>query len=99
VTKGDQGAGESDRPAFAREMPRDPDVDALLAAFDAGDFARVRREAARLEASAADEAVKGAARAIAARTKADPLAVALVAITAALLVFLSLWWVMHDGPG
>jgi hypothetical protein len=86
------------RPAFARDFPRDPELDALVAAFEAGNFARVRSDAARLVASAKDDAVKRAAEALVARTKPDPVAALLVGITAVLLVALSAWWITHDGP-
>jgi hypothetical protein len=86
------------RPAFAREFPRDPALDALVAAFSAGDFARVRGQAARVIAGSTDDAVKRAAETLVSRTKPDPMAALLVAITAVLLVALSAWWITHDGP-
>ena len=82
---------------MADDFPSDPQLDPLVAAFEAGDFARVRDEAPRLIASASDEAVKRAARTILARTRPDPLAVLLVVLTAVLLVILSAWWLSHDG--
>jgi hypothetical protein len=95
----DADAGRDDsRPTFARAMPHDPVIEWLLAAYTAGDFARVRRDAARVIAGDGDAKVKDAARVIAQRTSADPMAVALVVITAVLLVALSVWWVLHDGP-
>lgn len=90
--------GDSKRPAFARDFPADPRVEALLALFDAGDYGRVRIEGARLEASATEDAVKRAAATLVSRTRPDPLAAALVGVTAVLLVALSAWWITHDGP-
>ncbi len=86
------------RPSFALDFPRDPRLDALLAAFEAGDFARVRSDAPRVIAESSDDAVKRAARELVTRTKPDPLAVGFVALTALLLVLLSVWWILHDGP-
>jgi hypothetical protein len=91
-------ASDDARPRFARAMPRDARIEGLLAAYTAGDFARVRREGARVLASDADASVKEAAREIVKRTSADPLAVALVALTGLLLVALTVWWILHDGP-
>jgi hypothetical protein len=85
------------RPAFAESFPRDPELDALVNAFEAGDFGRVRAGAKQLAASAKDEGVKRAAEAVLARTKADPLQTLLVVISAVLLVLLSAWWIGHGG--
>jgi len=77
----------------------DPELDALTAAFEAGDFARVRADAPRLIASAKDDTVKRTAEILLARTRPDPLAAALLAISAVLLVVLSAWWIAHSGKG
>jgi hypothetical protein len=88
------------RPAFADGFPRDPELDALVDAFEAGDFGWVRREAQRIAASATKgDAVKRAAEAVLARTRPDPLQTALLAVSAALLVALSAWWIVHSGKG
>ena len=86
-------------PRFARAFPRDAALDALVAAFDAGDFARVRRDGAKLAKEAESEEVRRAAATLVERTKGDPVAGLLVAIAAILLVALSAWWIAHDGPG
>lgn len=84
-------------PAFAKGFPRHDELDALVVAFARGDFATVRARAPKLAASADDEAVKRAAAELRAAIHPDPAAKLLVAFAAALLVFLSVWWVAHDG--
>ena len=98
---GKEGAeGEAARPAFASGFPRDAELDALVDAFEAGDFGRVRRDGKRLAGSAAkEEAVRRAAEVVLARTKPDPLQTVLVVISAVLLVLLSAWWIGHGGKG
>lgn len=91
------GPARPPRPPFAADFPVDPELDALVAAFERGDFARVREGAPRLVSSAAEEGVKAAARTLLARTRPDPLATLLLAISALLLVLLSAWWITHDG--
>src|SRR5258708_28661660 len=87
------GAVRNARPTFAEAFPRTAELDALVDAFAEGDYARVRRDAPGLAAKSEDEAVKAAALELVARTKADPLAVWLLVLTGALLVFLSAWWI------
>lgn len=93
------GALESwDFPSFARKFPRDEKLDALVIAFAMGDFKRVNDEAPALAKSTEDEAVKRAALFLVERTRPDPAAKVFFGLTAALLVFLTIWWVTHDGP-
>jgi hypothetical protein len=88
---------ESDhRPAFTRDFPRTAELDALVAAFAAGNYARVRSEAPLL-ASSSDEAVKSALRILVERTEPDPLASALLVVTALLLGVLALFWISRSG--
>jgi hypothetical protein len=86
------------RPAFAEEFPRTTELDALVDAFERGDFRFVRAEAPALEANATDERVKRAARSLVDRTRPDPLATLLLALTAAFVLLLSVWWVLHGHP-
>ncbi|HZU85243.1 MAG TPA: hypothetical protein VE987_20060 [Polyangiaceae bacterium] len=86
------------RPAFAQDFPRAPELDALVDAFARGDYARVRADAPKLEASAPDEAVRRAARTLVRKTKPDPLAIGLLALAAVLLVALSTYAVVHGRP-
>ena len=85
-------------PAFARDFPRDPALDALVEAFADGDYARVRAEAPKLARESEDPAVQKAARELRARVEADPLAVKLLLVTGALLVALAAWWITHGLP-
>lgn len=96
---GPERGGDGTRPGFARDFPRDPELDALVAAFEAGNFGRVRREVPKLVASAKDEAVRKAAETLLSRTRPDPLQTVLVVSTAVLLVLLSAWWIAHSGKG
>lgn len=82
-------------PAFARSFPRDPDLDALVAAFEAGDYARVRREAPKLAKSTDRDDVRAAARELRRRLDPDPLAVFLLGIAAVLLVVLFGYYGLH----
>jgi hypothetical protein len=85
-------------PRFAEAFPRDPDLDALVAAFARGDYASVRTKAPELAGRTKDAEVARAAKELRARVEADPAARLLFAFTAALLAFLTVWWVAHDGP-
>lgn len=82
-------------PAFARAFPREPALDALVAAFEAGDYARVRREAPALARQTDDDAVRAAARELRRRLDPDPLALYLLGAAALLLLFLAGWYWAH----
>jgi hypothetical protein len=82
-------------PAFARSFPQDEALDALVAAFEAGDYARVRREAPALARSTESDAVRRAARELARRLDPDPAAVYMLVAAVALLVFLAGWYWLH----
>jgi hypothetical protein len=87
-----------DRPAFARDFPRHPALDALVDAFARGNYARVRAEATRLAESERDQDVRRAALELIARTAADPLSLWLLVLAGALLVALSTYWIVHGKP-
>ena len=82
-------------PSFARAFPRSPELDALVEAFARGDYASVRSRAPALERASDDLAIQQAARTLVDRTHPEPLAVALLAIAALLLVVLAAWAITH----
>jgi hypothetical protein len=86
-------------PAFARTFPREPRLDALVAAFEAGDYARVRREAPALDQDSEPAEVRAAARELRRRLDPDPLAAYLLGIAALLLTFLAGWYWLHPHAG
>lgn len=88
-------AQEDGRPAFARGYPRDGALDALVDAFERGDYARVRSDAPALARTTKDEEIRRAARDLRGRVDPDPLAVYLVAGALALLVVLAGYYWTH----
>ena len=86
-------------PAFARGWPHDPELDTLVTAFEAGDYARVRRGAPELSLRTGDDAVRRAARELKRRLDPDPVAVYMLMAAAALLAFLAGWyWLQPHTP-
>jgi hypothetical protein len=83
-------AGE-ERPAFLLNFPEDPQLELLIAAFEAGNFAQVRAQAPQLAASSSDDAVRRAALELRRRTDPDPLLVGLLGLCIVLFVFLVAW--------
>ena len=88
-------ARESRRPSFASDFPRVPELDALVEAFEQGNYARVRAEGAKLASATESAEVRAAATTLVDRTRPDRLAVALVALTGVLLVILSAYWIVE----
>jgi hypothetical protein len=80
-----------ERPRFLLDFPEDPELDRLIAAFEAGNFARVRKDAPRLAETTADPAVKEAALELRRRIDPDPLAKYLLAVSFVLLLVLTIW--------
>jgi hypothetical protein len=78
----------SSRPAFTKHYPNHPELDALIGAFVAGNFARVRRDAAALADKSDDKAVRAAARDLRRRIEPSPFALYLLALGTLLLLFL-----------
>jgi hypothetical protein len=93
---------KADVPAFARSFPTDPQLDALVQAFQAGNYAQVRKEAPELaRSSTSSPEIQGAAKELLHRTQADPLMVWLLVITGFLLATLCLYWMtqpQHTHP-
>jgi hypothetical protein len=85
----------TDRPPFAERYPREPALDELVRSFEAGDYARVREDAAKLAASTDDAAVRASALDLRSRIEADPIAKGLLVFTGVLLAALTVWWVVH----
>jgi|SRR5580658_3588193 hypothetical protein len=86
------------RPSFARSFPHDRELDALVEAFERGDYACVRAGAPNLVLESGDEEVRRAARTLLERTKPDGLAVALLAIAAVFVGLVSAWGIVHAHP-
>jgi hypothetical protein len=77
------------RPSFARDWPADPELDALLAAFQAGNYAWVRKVAPELAKSAGargDGDLRARSLEVLARIEPDPMGKVLFGIAALLLL-------------
>lgn len=85
-------------PSFAKDFPANEELNRLVDAFARGDYATVRRDAPKLAASTDDAEVKKAAETLRERIEPDPASKLLFLFAALLLAFLTVWWVMHDGP-
>lgn len=79
------------RPEFVLGFPEDPELDRLVAAFEAGNYAKVRAEAERLARTTESPTVRDAALELRRRIEPDPLARYLLVISVLLLVFLTVW--------
>jgi hypothetical protein len=85
-----------DRPPFARSYPRDATLDALVKAFEEGNFAAVREGApALIEGADVDEDVKRAAGDLRRRINPAPTSVYLWALGVCLLAFLYAYYLSH----
>ncbi len=97
--EGDARGASWGYPAFARGFPRHAELDSLVDAFAQGDYLAVRTRGPKLAASPdVPVEVKRAAEVLCARIEPDKTARTFFALAAALLVFLTVWWVTHDGP-
>lgn len=86
-----------ERPKFLLDYPEDPALDRLIAAFESGNYALVRREAETVAKAAEDPAVRDAALELRRRIEPDPLAKYLLLIAAVLLVYLVAWAYRQGG--
>ncbi len=84
------------RPAFARSYPRNPEIDRLLQAFEAGNYGLVRSEAGALAERTDDDASRDAALDLRRRIEPGPTSVYLWAIGVALVVFLFGYYLMQS---
>ena len=80
-----------ERPRFILDFPEDPELERLIVAFEAGNFAKVRKDAEGLARSASDEAVRNAALELRRRIDPDPLAKYLLLMSVVLLLVLVVW--------
>lgn len=85
----------SSRLPFAQRYPDDPELARLVAAFERGDYRTVREHAPALAERSADVEVQKAARDLRRRIDPDRLQIQLLALTFALLVFLTVWFYLH----
>jgi hypothetical protein len=88
-------AAGRERPRFLLAFPEHPDLARLTAAFEAGNYALVRAEAEAVAERAESPAVRDAALELRRRISPDPLAKYLLALTAALLLFLAYFAYNH----
>jgi hypothetical protein len=84
-----------ERPRFLLAFPEHPELARLSAAFEAGNYALVRADAQKLAEHTDDPAVRDAALELRRRIEPDPLAKYLLALTAALLLFLAYFAYHH----
>jgi hypothetical protein len=82
-------------PAFALNFPRDAELDALVDAFERGDYGHVRVEGPRLAERTKSASIRRASLELARRTRPDPLAVLMLVAACVLLVFFALWYFTH----
>jgi hypothetical protein len=80
-----------ERPTFLLSFPRDPELEALIIAFEAGDFAKVRKEAPALARKSPDERVRRAALELRQRIDPDPLLVVMLVLALSLFAFIATW--------
>lgn len=86
-----------ERPRFLLEFPDDPELQQLVRAFEAGNYAAVRTGAPRLAAATEDPIVRAAARELRRRIDPDPLLKYLLWVALALFVFV-VWHTYQGQP-
>jgi len=80
---------------FTRSFPDDPELNRLVTAFEAGDFATVRSDAPKLAEKTDNAEVKKAALDLRRRIEPDPLQLYMLGLTLLLLGFLTAWFYLH----
>jgi hypothetical protein len=96
-SEGQLDAQGRERPQFILGFPEDPELDSLVRAFEAGNYARVRREAPELARRTTDARVRAAARELRRRIDPDPALRYVLLTTLALLAVLVYWAYGHSG--
>jgi hypothetical protein len=91
-------AAGRERPHFVLKFPSDPELDALIRAFETGNYAHVRRNAPELAARTDNPEVREAALELRRRLDPDPLLKYLLAAAVALLLFLTLYIYSTKSP-
>lgn len=86
VQRAELDAAGRERPRFLLRFPQDQSLEALIAAFEAGNYARVREDAPKLARSTERLDVKAAAEELLRRIEPDPLLKFLLGVAAALFV-------------
>jgi hypothetical protein len=80
---------------FTKGFPDDPELGRLVQAFEAGDYRTVRAGAPKLAERTKDARVRAAALDLRRRIDPDPIQLYLLALTFALLAFLTAWFYLH----
>ena len=87
-----------ERPLFVLGFPEDPELDRLVHAFEAGNYAFVREHAPKLAERTSSPHVRNAARELAKRIEPDPLIKVLLALSVVLFVVIAFWaYKTHGG--
>jgi hypothetical protein len=87
-----------ERPLFVLGFPEDPELDRLVHAFEAGNYAFVREHAPKLAERTSSPRVRDAARELARRIEPDPLIKVLLGLSVALFLVLAFWaYKTHGG--
>jgi hypothetical protein len=74
------------RPAFLLRFPEDPELEEVIRAFEAGNYARVTELGTRLAETTKDVELRAAAEELVRRTEPDPLVRLMLGLVAALLL-------------
>ncbi len=80
-----------ERPLFLLQFPDDPELEALIALFEQGNFAQLRKDAPELARRTSDDAVRRAALELRRRIDPDPLLMVLLGLSVTLFIFLVAW--------
>jgi hypothetical protein len=87
-----------ERPRFLLEFPHDPELEPLIEAFEAGNYARVRERAPAVLKNSSDPAVQRAAAELLERIEPDPLVKLLLGVAIGLFLFIVVWVYLTQVP-